>query len=145
MGVLHSFDLSSKEKMKPIKRLFNEWPKEPMKPQRANETPNTSNAGVRQHFARGKPPIPKALYSFMQHKHKQRKWDAWGGIAHQQSQIIQYVVFINHLAQRFSQTKKIEDTFGLTLGPQGVEQKTVRSEKSEKTFLIKKKKKINLK
>ena len=30
---------------------------------------NTSNAGVRQHWARGKPPIPKALYSFMQHKH----------------------------------------------------------------------------
>ena len=45
---------------------------------------NTSNTGVRQHLARGKPPIPKALYSFMQHKHKQRKWDAWCGIAHQQ-------------------------------------------------------------
>ena len=44
---------------------------------------NTSNTGVRQHLARGKPPIPKALYS-LQHKHKQRKWDAWGGIAHQQ-------------------------------------------------------------
>ena len=28
----NSFDLSSKEKMKPIKRLFNEWPKERMKP-----------------------------------------------------------------------------------------------------------------